>query len=41
MRKAEYRIAIKDDKKAEAILNEIDIYLMELEHKHPELEVSV
>ena len=41
MRKAEYRITIKDDKKADAILNEIDVYLIELEQKHSELEVGI
>jgi hypothetical protein len=40
MRKAEYRITIKDNDKAEAILNEIDQFFIQLEQKHPELEVS-
>jgi len=39
MRKAEYRITIKEDSKAEDILNEIDQFFIELEQKHPELIV--
>jgi hypothetical protein len=40
MRKAEYRITIKDDRKAETILEEIDKAMIRLERKHPELTVS-
>jgi hypothetical protein len=40
MRKAEYRITIKDDTNSETILNEIDQFYIQLEHQHPELEVS-
>jgi len=40
MRKAEYRITIKDDSKAEAILTDIDMMFIELEQKHPELHVE-
>ena len=39
--KAKYRITIKDNKKAEAILNEIDMMFIELEQKHPELKVRI
>ena len=35
-----YNITIKDNDKAEAILNEIDMMFIDLEKKHPELEVS-
>jgi hypothetical protein len=41
MRKAEYRITIKDDNKADAILTEIDMMFIELERKHPELHIVV
>jgi hypothetical protein len=40
MRKAEYHITIKDDRKAEQILNEIDLAMIRLERKHPELKVQ-
>ena len=40
MKKAEYHITIKEDSKAEAILNEIDAFFIDLEQKHPELTVS-
>jgi hypothetical protein len=40
MRKAEYRITIKDDDRAEAILTDIDMMFIELEQKHPELHVE-
>jgi hypothetical protein len=40
MRKAEYRITIKDDNTAEAILTEIDMMFIQLERKHPELHIE-
>ena len=40
MRKAEYRITINDDANAEAILNEIDNYFIELEHKYASVHVE-
>jgi hypothetical protein len=39
MKKAEYRITIKDDGTAESILTEIDTFFIELERKHPEVTV--
>jgi len=39
MKKAEYRITIKDDSTAESILTEIDTFFIELERKHAELRV--
>jgi hypothetical protein len=41
MRKAEYRITIKDDRKAETILEEIDKAMLKLERTHPELKVQI
>jgi hypothetical protein len=41
MRKAIYTVKIKDNSKSEDILNKIDIMFIELEKKHPELEVSI
>jgi hypothetical protein len=40
MKKAEYRITIKDDNTAESILTEIDAMFIALERKHPELNVQ-
>ena len=40
MKKAEYRVTIKDDNKAEAILTDIDMMFIELEQKHPELHIE-
>lgn len=40
MKKAEYYITIKDDDKAEAILTEIDMVFIQLEHNHPELHID-
>jgi hypothetical protein len=40
MKKAEYRITINADDKAEDILTEIDTMFIELEQKHPELHID-
>jgi hypothetical protein len=40
MRKAEYRITIKDDSNGEQILSEIDNYFIELEHKYANVQVE-
>jgi hypothetical protein len=40
MKKARYNITIKDDANAEQILNEIDNYFIELEHKYPNVQVK-
>jgi hypothetical protein len=40
MRKAEYRIAIENEQNAEAILEEIDNYFIELEHKYTSVQVE-
>jgi hypothetical protein len=38
--KAEYTITIKEDSNAEQILNEIDNFFIELEQKHPNVQVK-
>jgi hypothetical protein len=40
MKTAEYRITISDDANAEAILNEIDEYFIELEHRYTTVQVQ-
>ena len=40
MRKAEYAVNVKEDNRAEAMLNEIDEFFIELKHKYPDLTVS-
>jgi hypothetical protein len=38
--KAEYRITIKDDANAEQILNEIDNFFIDIEHKYPNVQTE-
>jgi len=40
MKKAEYRITIKEDSNAEQILNEIDTFFIDIEHKYPNVQVE-
>ncbi len=40
MRTAEYRISINDDQNAEAILEKIDKFFIELEHKYANVQVE-
>jgi len=40
MKRAEYRIKIKDHNKSEQILDEIDNFFIEMGQKYPCLEVS-
>ena len=40
MRKAEYTITIKDESNAEQILTEIDTFLIDIEHKYPNVHVK-
>jgi hypothetical protein len=41
MRTAIYTIKIKDNNKAEQILNEIDIALIQIERKYPQVKVQI
>lgn len=40
MKKAEYRITVKDDNTAESILTEIDTFFIDIEHKYPNVQVE-
>jgi hypothetical protein len=40
MQKAEYAITIKDDSNAEQILDEIDKFFIDIEHKYPNVQVK-
>jgi hypothetical protein len=40
MKTAEYHITIKEESNAEQILNEIDNFFINIEHKYPNVQVE-
>jgi hypothetical protein len=40
MKTAEYRITIKEESNVEQILNEIDNFFINIEHKYPNVQVE-